>query len=120
MSRRSIATVAAFIGMVAALAYLFFGDTAIRQTWQLPMAERHLPTVRKVLKDRPEFENVDAGVNTGGGGIILVIGRVRTREDLASLMNDVANTQPPVKVKYMVKIDNAEMPGQQPVPTSGQ
>lgn len=108
MNRKALATVAAFLGMVAAIGYLFFGDTWIRQMRHLKMAEQHLPTIRKVLKSHSEFLNVDAGVNTGGGGIILVVGHLRTQGDLDSLKKEVANTLPPVEVIYVVKTENGD------------
>lgn len=107
-TKKVIKTLLAFGFMGAAIAYLFLGDTAIRQMTHLRWAEEHIPVVKNALGSDPRFKDINVGRFTGSGGAILVAGQVRSGEDRESLEKIVKATHSPVPVIYDVEIRNSE------------
>ncbi len=89
---------------LAALSYLWFGDTFLRQMRYMRMAKAHLPAIEKVVRQHQEFQDVRIGVGTAEGGCVMVVGRVRTEADLQKLKQVVAATKPPVEVIYVTLV----------------
>jgi hypothetical protein len=97
--------VVAFCLMVAALGYLFLGDTAVAQMWRLPRAQRHREVILQRLADDPRFQNIKVNVGTtNGGGIILIYGSLPSDDELEDLKRIIASTDPPAHVQYRVVI----------------
>jgi len=106
MSRNAnLKLIVAFLLAAGAIAYLFFGDTAVRQSRRMSVAREHLPVVVRLLSSKPEYSRVTAGMTTGGGGRLLIHGCVATSADLESLRRVVAETRPPVETVYAVNLD---------------
>lgn len=97
--------VVAFCLMVAALGYLFFGDTAVAQMWRLPRARRHQDLIARALEPDPRYAQVKVGVyTTNGGGNLMVSGVVACDEDLEALKAIVASSRPPTHVQYRIQV----------------
>jgi hypothetical protein len=103
--------VALLLGLLAvSAAYLYWGDTSVRQARRLKLANQHLPAVRAVLASSADFESLQAGGSTGLGGVILIIGRVPSAEALAQLKLLLDKTKSPVDLVYQVDIIRPEQP----------
>jgi hypothetical protein len=60
--------------------------------------------VSRALASYPEFNEVHPSFSTSGGGVFVVYGRVASAEQLAHLKNVVMATNPPVKVRFLVRV----------------
>ncbi|MEW6026649.1 MAG: hypothetical protein AB1599_05085 [Planctomycetota bacterium] len=104
--RRRYEYVITFLVMSAALIYLFFGPTGVRQGINMRKARNHLPAINNVIQQYPDFKNIRLGVFTGMGGSILITGHVKSKKDIDALKKLVDSTNPPVNVKYSLWIED--------------
>lgn len=95
----------AFGLMIAALAFLFFGPTAVAQGRRLARIQEHQRVLAPRLAADPRFPSIRLGVSTtDGGGLLLVHGALDTDADLGALKALVASTEPPCPVLYRVRL----------------
>jgi hypothetical protein len=97
-----------FSAFVAIGCWLYFGDTAIRQSRRLKLAREHLPAITNVVFAYPEYQHLQIGVTTAKGGCFLVLGAVETEIQSTKLQKLIVGTKPPVMVLYQVKVSGAE------------
>lgn len=91
--------------MVAALGYLFFGETAVAQMWRLRQARRHQEVIVQRLAGEPKYQHIKVGVaTTNGGGRLLVSGTLTSDADLQALKEIITSTKPPASVDYRVTL----------------
>ena len=90
--------------VLASAGYLLLGNTFLRQEFVMDAAARHVPMVNSVLAGSSSFQKVRAGVTTAANGAILVLGEVSNAHDFEQLTNAIAQTKPPTKVIYAVKV----------------
>jgi hypothetical protein len=105
-SKQSHARLITLTAIMIALAFCaWFGPTALRQQRGMRLAAQHVPLVEARLQGEPRFDRVRVGVGTGGGGTLLVVGRVASKDDLARLRTLVAETKPAVEARFAVQVD---------------
>jgi len=94
--------------LAAALAYLFFGPTAVRQNINLRNAREHIKVLEKATSEYPEFDKVILTWYTGAGGCIIIMGEISSERDAELLVKVIQDTKPPVTVKYYIRIGDTE------------
>lgn len=99
---------------VIALALVVTGGGPFSQLWNIARADAHAVKVAKQLAGHPEFQDIRAGNTTSRGGALAISGHLRNVEQLERLKALVAQTRPPVKVVYYVRVGN-----RQPRPSNG-
>lgn len=100
---REVATLLAFGIMVSALAFLFFGPTALGQRRRLSQIQAHQAILAPRLAADRRFEQVKLGAaTTNSSGVLLVQGIVETEAERTALKDLIASTNPPCHVDYRV------------------
>lgn len=79
-----------------------------RQMANIAAAERHLPSLQKLLKADGRFDEIELMGFTGSGGSIRVNGTVESEEALQALKVIVLSSNPPVTVLYHASILDPE------------
>jgi hypothetical protein len=94
---------AAFCFMSLALAWLFFGDTAVAQSIRLSRIRSYREFLERTLATDSRFQSIQVGVATSNrGGSVVLQGGVPIPGDLDALKDLIAETRPPAPVQYRV------------------
>lgn len=102
---KAVAVVLAFALMVSALAYLFFGNTAVAQTLRLSRIQKYQAALTPKLAADPRYKSIKMGAaTTDGGGVILIQGTLADDAELQALKVLIASTRPPAHVDYRVVV----------------
>lgn len=75
-----------------------------RQQRNLIAAGEHRLTLDPVIRSDSRFTDVHLGEFTGGGGRLMVYGRVHSTEALSDLQAIVDESNPPVNVEWRVEV----------------
>ena len=85
--------------------YLYYPySPAVRQRKNMDAAEQHLSKILSLVRSDSRFSHVRTEVYTGNGGGLIVLGAVRSQDDLDHLRYTVDSTSPPVQVTWAVKV----------------
>jgi len=68
--------------------------------WNIRLAEKHVPIIRRLLAKHPEYRDVLVTMTTADNGAIMIDGYVFDRAQQDRLKNIVEATGPPVLVRY--------------------
>lgn len=75
-----------------------------RQQYNMAVAREELPRVQAILDADEAFKEVQAGVYSGQGGAVALVGTVPKDADLFRLMKAVAALRLPVAVWWQVQV----------------
>ena len=89
------------IGGVLVLIGCWLG-TVIRENKRIQLGLEYLPQLTNAVCSRPEFKDVRISISTLG--CFMVSGLVETEKQRAELESVVASTEPPLAVKYHLKV----------------
>lgn len=104
-ARQRLKLAGAVLLLVASLLFLRYGDTSVRQHFRLQQAKLHGPVIERAIASDAELSDVKVGKLTGGGGLIGITGSVPSREAFDRLKRAIEQTQPPVGVMYILKVN---------------
>src|SRR5436309_2997821 len=76
---------------------------AVRQLWNIHLAQKHIPIIANRLSQHPEFVDVHASFTTAQNGALMIFARPSHPIDVEKLKSIIAETKPPVKVIYSIR-----------------
>jgi hypothetical protein len=93
-----------FLGIIGIVWALYYSPSA-RQGQNLAIADQFVEGALSPLVEKDEkYKNIQLGHYTGDGGCIWVLGEVQTEKDLIELKQLVKSTNPPLFVKWNVRV----------------
>lgn len=99
---------AIIIGGLIYIWVLLFGPAA-QQSKNLQIAEEFSKqTLTPLIKKHEKFHDIQTGVHTGKGGCIAIRGWTETEEDFNELKKLIESKNPPLFIRYTVKIEEIE------------
>lgn len=106
MNRRLLYFAAATATIGIAIAAAIYGNSESgRQGQNLSLVAGHIPRVESAIAGDVRFARVSVGRDTDQGGALWITGSVPTRHDALALREAIEGTEPPVAVRYSVRID---------------
>ena len=98
---KAIKTILAAAFCVFGTWFFVYGNPQMRN---IRAAQGHVPIVRRALDRSSEYRHLRAGVTTSDNGAMVIQGNLKAKDQLADLMALVMSTNPPVKVKYSIRV----------------
>src|SRR5438045_6273605 len=99
---RRVAVIAALL-VAATAAYYPFSPGGV-QARNMRKSTAHAAKIGPALAADARFRDVTLNTTTAKGGSLMVVGRVRSEQNLAVLKSQIDATAPPVVVSYFVHV----------------